>query len=99
MSNVNVKWKNYKDMDELVEAILNGDSDLKLSIEEFGMIQVLTSIEKNNMYMNIELLSGILKIGRYRIMNILNSLIEKTILNRIQDRSKGVISYKYELIL
>ena len=99
MSNVNIKWKNYKDMDELVEAILNGDSDLKLSIEEFGMIQVLTSIEKNNMYMNIELLSGILKIGRYRIMNILNSLIEKNILNRIQDRSKGVISYKYELIL
>ena len=99
MSNVNVKWKNYKNMDELVEAILNGDSDLKLSIEEFGMIQVLTSIEKNNMYMNIELLSGILKIGRYRIMNILNSLIEKNILNRIQDRSKGVISYKYELIL
>ena len=99
MSNVNVKWKNYKDMDELVEVILNGDSDLKLSIEEFGMIQVLTSIEKNNMYMNIELLSGILKIGRYRIMSILNSLIEKNILNRIQDRSKGVISYKYELIL
>lgn len=99
MSNVCVKWKNYKDMDELVEAILNNDSDLKLSIEEFGMIQVLTSIEKNNMYMNIELLSGILKIGRYRITNILNSLIKKNILNRIQDRSKGVICYKYELIL
>lgn len=54
MSNVIVKWKNYKDMDELVEAVLNGENkeriinakamneDIKrFSLEEISIINIL----------------------------------------------------------
>ena len=102
MSNVIVKWKNYKDMDELVEAIFNQESsDLnkysKFSLEELFLIKVFEYCVKNDRILYKKDISAIFDNGDTRVRTIMNDLTKKGILEVKRVHENGRYDMKYFL--
>lgn len=104
MSNVSVKWKNYKDMDELVEAIFNQESsDLnkysKFSLEELFLIKVFEYCAKNDRILYKKDISAIFDNGDTRVRTIMNDLTKKGILEvkRVHENGRYDIKYFLEI--
>ena len=112
MSNVIVKWKNYKDMDELVEAILNDENkeriinakalneDIKrFSLEEISIINILNICANMGKKIYKKDLELSLNSGKKKIQTAFEDLCSKGILSIKQVHENGRIQVFYELTL